>query len=86
MCETARLTLADIKEELEASATEDNDAPLAAIYLIKNLEHEVNTLRNFLTFPWWRRNKYGWPIELTRGRWAQNALRIIFQNMKKLST
>ena len=33
--------------------------------------------------PWFLVGKDGWPIELVKGRWVQNALRILVQNFRK---
>lgn len=35
--------------------------------------------------PWWRRGLGGWPIETYRGKPFKSALRIVLQNIRKLT-
>lgn len=34
---------------------------------------------------WWRKDRYGWPIETFVGKPVKSALRIFFQNVRKLT-
>ena len=34
--------------------------------------------------PWWRTDRLGWPIETVKGKWIQNGLRIVMQNIRKV--
>lgn len=34
---------------------------------------------------WWQKDKYGWPIELSRNRPIANWLRIVCQNIRKVT-
>lgn len=34
--------------------------------------------------PWWRKDKYGWPIETVKGKYLSNFFRITFQNVRKI--
>jgi hypothetical protein len=34
--------------------------------------------------PWWRKDKYGWPIETVKGHPFKSFIRIIFQNIRKI--
>lgn len=36
--------------------------------------------------PWWRKDKYGWPIELTIGQPINNFIRVLCLNLQKLGT
>jgi len=35
--------------------------------------------------PWWRKDKYGWAIELTIGKPFSNFIRLILQNFRKFT-
>lgn len=35
------------------------------------------------TWPWWRKDKYGWPIEYEIGRPVKNFIRLVILNLKK---
>jgi hypothetical protein len=35
--------------------------------------------------PWWRTDKHGWPIETYIGKPVKSAVRIIFQNVRKVT-
>jgi len=35
--------------------------------------------------PWWRKDKHGWPIETYLGKPVKSAVRIIFQNIRKVT-
>jgi len=39
----------------------------------------------FDDMPWWKKDKYGWPIELTVGKPFGNFVRIILQNIRKIA-
>jgi hypothetical protein len=36
-------------------------------------------------YPWWRKDKLGWPIELNRDRHVHNFIRIVCQNIRKIT-
>ncbi len=36
-------------------------------------------------YSWWRKDKDGWPIELNIDRPMYNLVRIIFQNIRKIT-
>lgn len=36
-------------------------------------------------YPWWRKDRMGWPIETVEGRWIQNAIRIFILNIRKVT-
>lgn len=40
---------------------------------------------NFDHLPWWRKDKLGWPIETFKGRPLLSLIRIICQNIRKLT-
>lgn len=58
---------------------EDGDGDTAYIGL-ERLERRIER-----RWPWWRRDRFGWPIETVRGQWFQNAMRHIAQNIRKIS-
>ncbi len=37
------------------------------------------------TVPWWRKDRYGWPIETFKGKPVKSAMRLLFQNIRKLT-
>lgn len=37
------------------------------------------------SLPWWQKDKYGWPIEIMLNRPVANCLRIICQNIRKVT-
>lgn len=43
------------------------------------------TDNNHLPKRWWRKDKHGWPIETFKGKPVKSAVRIIFQNIRKLT-
>lgn len=46
---------------------------------------EVNGVFTVETdIPWWRKDRYGWPIEIVRNHPMSAFFRIFFQNIKKL--
>lgn len=51
---------------------------IAAIDYIENQKRE-NPL------PWWRKDRLGWPIETFIGKPYKSALRIICQNIRKIT-
>ena len=36
-------------------------------------------------FPWWCRDRLGWPIETFKGKPVKSAIRIICQNIRKIT-
>lgn len=34
--------------------------------------------------PWWKKDKYGWPIETIKGRPVSGFVRIVLQNIRKI--
>lgn len=34
-------------------------------------------------YPWWRKDRHGWPIEYITGRPVRNFVRTILQNVRK---
>lgn len=36
-------------------------------------------------YPWWRKDRYGWPIETFKDKPFKSALRIICQNIRKIT-
>lgn len=36
------------------------------------------------TLSWWRKDKYGWPIETVKGRPFSNLCRLVCQNIRKI--
>lgn len=41
--------------------------------------------RNKKKLPWWRKDKLGWPIELWKDKPVKNFVRIICQNIRKIT-
>ena len=41
--------------------------------------------QRFARLPWWRKDKLGWPIETVKGRRVLNLLRIVCQNIRKVT-
>ena len=38
-----------------------------------------------LALPWWHKDKLGWPIETFKGKPVKSAIRIICQNIRKIT-
>lgn len=49
------------------------------------LKHENEMMRSIRALPWWRKGSDGWPIELVKGRPFGNFVRIVFQNIRKIT-
>ena len=37
-------------------------------------------------YPWWRKDRHGYPIEYVKGRWFSNLVRTVCQNLRKIPT
>jgi len=42
-------------------------------------------MNNFSHIPWYRRDKYGWPIERITGKPFKSFVRMVFQNIRKIT-
>ncbi len=62
--------------------------PILKEYLDKStpeeLRAELERRKTKVIVRWWRRDRYGWPIETIRGRPISSFVRIIFQNFRKI--
>lgn len=41
--------------------------------------------RGNMTTPWYRRDRYGWPIDTFKGKPFQSFMRILCQNIRKIT-
>jgi hypothetical protein len=48
-------------------------------------EDDCQVKSNLGDFPWWRKDNQGWPIELYDNSPIGNAVRILFQNIRKIT-
>jgi hypothetical protein len=49
------------------------------------LAEENRTHQSFKLLPWWRKDSLGWPIETFKGRPVCNFIRIVCQNVRKVT-
>lgn len=45
----------------------------------------VEVQRVVRALPWWRKDRYGWPIETYIGKPVKSAIRILCQNIRKIT-
>ncbi len=45
----------------------------------------LQSMEKIAAMAWYRKDKYGWPIELYKGRPITNFIRIVCQNIRKIT-
>jgi len=53
-------------------------------FFILLFRHYISLKNHEKDAPWFMRDKYGWPIELSDGRPIKSMIRVICQNIRKL--
>lgn len=61
---------------------------MSEIKVIEVPQHIKDGIRRNLgiaCMPWWRKDRFGWPIETFKGKPFQSLMRIICQNIRKVT-
>ena len=70
--------MSELKDQLQSYL--DNTSKEELLKEIDKRSH----LQKIEDFPWYKKDKYGWPIETTLGHPFANFVRILFQNLRKI--